>query len=89
MTIDGDGNGLFRVHSPEGTAGFSSALEAMTHAESTARAAARLAVLEMGGDEPEIHVSTERHMQPDAVDENGLLAAKITAEAISRPVASS
>ena len=85
VTVDGDG-GQFRIHAPGGTMSREGAALAVAEAEKAARASARSAVLEMGGEEPEIRLSIERQLLPDAVDENGLLAAEITAEAVSRPV---
>ena len=86
VTVEGDGGGQFRIHGPQATARSENAAGAIAEAEAMARASARSAVLEMGGEEPEIRVSIERYFLPDAVDENGLLAAEVTAEAASRPV---
>jgi CBS domain-containing protein len=43
--------------------------------------AARQAVVAMGAGQPEIRLTTEKHMLPDAVDENGLFTA-VQAQAI-------
>jgi hypothetical protein len=89
VTIDGDGGGVFRVHAPDGRTSFGSAAEAVERAEFAARAMARAAVIEAGGEEPEIHVSVKQHLLPDAVNSEGLLSATVTAEAVSRPVSAS
>jgi hypothetical protein len=39
----------------------------------------------MGAEEPELRVSISRDMLPDAVDDNGLFAARVSVEAIGRP----
>jgi N-methylhydantoinase A/oxoprolinase/acetone carboxylase beta subunit len=83
--VHGDGSGIFRVHTPSGTVNLASAREATEMAEAAARSSARDAVLSAGGEEPEVRVSIERHLLPDAVNSDGLLTATITAEAISRP----
>ena len=85
IEVSGDGNGQFRVHGIEGTRLFAAGAEALTCADDIARSAARTAVLEMGGMEPEISVTVEKRLLPDAVDDNGLLHATITAEAVARP----
>jgi hypothetical protein len=64
---------------------FSGAKPALEQAQAAARAAARASVLAMGAGEPEIRLTIAKHMLPDAVDENGLFTASVTAEAIGRP----
>ncbi len=86
VEVSGDGNGRFHVHSTEGPRLFAAAADALSCADELARNAARAAVLEMGGLEPEISVTVDKLMLPDAVDDNGLLHAKITAEAVARPL---
>jgi N-methylhydantoinase A/oxoprolinase/acetone carboxylase beta subunit len=83
--ISGDGGGVFRLHGPEGTEVASSGTSALARAEVLASNAARQAAIAMGADEPEIRVAREIHLLPDAVDENGMLSATLTAEAIGRP----
>jgi N-methylhydantoinase A/oxoprolinase/acetone carboxylase beta subunit len=85
VIVDGDGSGIFRVHAPLGTATVRSAGAAIEAAEQAARAEARAQVLEGGGVEPELRVTVERHLFPDAVNEEGLLTARVTVEAVSRP----
>jgi N-methylhydantoinase A/oxoprolinase/acetone carboxylase beta subunit len=83
--ISGDGGGVFRVHGPQGTEVASSGTAALARAEALASSAAHQAVIAMGADEPEIRLAREIHLLPDAVDENGMLSATLTAEAIGRP----
>lgn len=85
VIVDGDGSGVFRVHAPQGTVIVRSAGAAIEAAERAAREAARAQVLDGGGAEPELRVTVERHLLPDAVNEEGLLTARLTAEAVSRP----
>jgi hypothetical protein len=86
VTVDGDGAGHFHVHTPRGTTVFDSAALALVEAETAARESARAAVLEMGGEEPEVRVSIERHFLPGATGDEGLLGAEVVADAVSRPV---
>jgi N-methylhydantoinase A/oxoprolinase/acetone carboxylase beta subunit len=85
ITIEGDGNGLFRLHGPGGTQSLSSGVAALAAGEDLARKAALAAVAEMGAGHAEVKVSIAKSYLPDAVDDNGLLKADITAEAIGRP----
>jgi hypothetical protein len=39
----------------------------------------------MGAEAPQLRVSVEKHHLPDALDDNGLIEAVVTAEAIGRP----
>jgi N-methylhydantoinase A/oxoprolinase/acetone carboxylase beta subunit len=85
IQITGDGGAVFRLHGPSGTELASSGTSALERAAALASGAARQAAIAMGADEPEIRLEREIHMLPDAVDENGLLTATVTAEAIGRP----
>ena len=84
ISVSGDG-GAFRVHAPEGTLLATSGSAALAKAEEVARRLARAEVLGMGSDEPEIRVDIAKDMLPDAMNDDGLFAARITAEAIGRP----
>lgn len=85
ITVEGDGSGLFRLHGPEGTTSHGSGAAALAAAEALAREAARAAVAQMGASHAEVKVSVDKSYLPDAVDDNGLLKAEVTAEAIGRP----
>ncbi len=89
VAVEGDGGGRFRVHGPEGVAVFRSGPEALAAAEETARSAALQAVEGLGADAPQVRVAIDKHLLPDAVDDNGLLGATVKAEAIGRPNAHS
>jgi hypothetical protein len=85
IEVTGDGSGRFRVLGAAGGQGFDSAGAALAFAERQAREQAAAAVLAMGAEAPEIRVVTEKRMLPDAVSENDLLHALVTAEAVGRP----
>lgn len=85
VEVSGDGSGQFRVHDAGGTQLFAQGAEAISYADARAREIARAQVLEMGGIEPDIHVTVDKRLLPDAVDDNGLLYAEIKAEAVARP----
>ena len=85
ITVEGDGSGLFRVHGPEGTQSLSSGSAALAVAEELARKVALAEVAKMGAAHAEVKVGIEKSYLPDAVDDNGLLKAEVTAEAIGRP----
>jgi hypothetical protein len=39
----------------------------------------------MGAEDPQVRIAVARQMLPDAVDDNGLFEAIVTAEAVGRP----
>ena len=85
VTVEGDGNGAFRVHGGQGTRIFGSGVEALAYATTTAHDQAEAMALDVGAVSPKISVDTRKYFLPDAMDDNGLLKAEITAEAIGRP----
>jgi N-methylhydantoinase A/oxoprolinase/acetone carboxylase beta subunit len=85
VTVEGDGSGLFRIHGPDGTESLGSGAAALAAAEALARKTALAAVAQMGAAQAEVKVSVAKSYLPDAVDDNGLLEADVTAEAIGRP----
>ena len=86
VRVAGDGSGLFVLHSTVGTQQFSDPAEALRRATEMAREAARAAVLAMGAQAPEVKLSVQKTMLPNANSDTGLLEALITAEAIGRPL---
>jgi hypothetical protein len=89
VTVEGDGSGLFRVHGPGGTMAFTSGAAALEAARSLAGTAATAAAAAMGATHPQLSVTVEKHLLPDAADDNGLLEAVVRAEAVARPDAAS
>lgn len=86
VAITGDGAGSFRVHLPEGVRALGTGREALALAEAEARRLASEAALAMGATMVEVTVRRELKLLPDAVDDNGLFDAQLTAEAIGRPL---
>jgi len=85
VTIEGDGNGLFRGHGPDGVEQFAAGAAALAWASALAADTARQAVQAMGASAIEVRMAVKKHHLPDAVDDNGMLEAVVTAEAIGRP----
>lgn len=85
VRVDGDGSGLFVLHSTVGTRQFSDPAEAITAATLLARQAAGDAVVAMGASNPEVRIVIRKQMLPNATGDAGLLEAVVTAEAIGRP----
>lgn len=85
VRVDGDGSGLFVLHSTVGTRRFSDPAEAITAATLLARQAAGDAVVAMGASNPEVRIVIRKQMLPNATGDAGLLEAVVTAEAIGRP----
>jgi hypothetical protein len=86
VEVAGNGDGTFRVYGPYGAVLFERPQAALDEAQHVASSMARAAVIAMGAGEPEIVISVDKRLLPDAVDENGLFAAMVTARAIGRPV---
>ena len=85
VTVEGDGNGAFRVHGGQGTRIFNSGAEALSFAATAAHDQAETMALGVGAVSPKINIDAKKFFLPDAMDDNGLLKAEITAEAIGRP----
>jgi N-methylhydantoinase A/oxoprolinase/acetone carboxylase beta subunit len=87
VTVEGDGNGVFRVHGGGRTALFSSGVQALGQAEMVARSEALRLAEGAGARAPRLSVAIEKSHLPDARDDEGLLMARVTAEAVGRPAA--
>lgn len=85
VTVEGDGNGAFRVHSGKGTQIFGTGEDALSSAVAAAQSQVESLALGAGAVAPRIRVSTKKYYLPDAMDDNGLLKAEIVAEASGRP----
>ena len=85
VRVDGDGSGLFMLHSTAGTREFHDPAAALEAATTLARTAARDAAIAMGAAEPQVKITMRKQLLPNAVNDNGLLEAVIVAEAIGRP----
>ena len=85
VRVDGDGSGLFTLHSTVGTRQFTDPAQALEAATALAREAALDAVIAMGAAEPEVKISIRKQLLPNAVGNAGLLEAVVVAEAMGRP----
>jgi N-methylhydantoinase A/oxoprolinase/acetone carboxylase beta subunit len=85
ITVEGEGNGIFRGYGGGASVMFTDGRKAVEWAEATAQAQARSTAEARGADHPRVSLAVEKFFLPDAVDENGLLRAEITAEAVGRP----
>jgi hypothetical protein len=85
VRVDGDGSGIFRLHSTAGTQQFTDPASALEAAAQMARQAAHDAVIAMGAQVPEVKISVKKLWLPNAVSDTGLLEAVLVAEAIGRP----
>jgi N-methylhydantoinase A/oxoprolinase/acetone carboxylase beta subunit len=85
VTVQGDGNGAFRVHGGQETRIFGSGSEAVAFAESLAYQQAEKTALELGAIDPQVNVQTKKFFLPDAMNDDGLLKAETIAEAFGRP----
>ncbi len=86
ITVEGDGNGLFRVHGAGRAQQFVSGVQAMVAAEVMAGELAMAQAVLRGAKNAKLTVSIERAMMPEAKDDEGLLTAKVVAEAMGSPV---
>jgi N-methylhydantoinase A/oxoprolinase/acetone carboxylase beta subunit len=85
-TVEGDGQGQFRVHVGGTTTVYGSGVDAVAAAVMAAERAAEAAALASGAYQPRVSHTIEKHMLPDAMNDDGLLSAKIRAEAVGQPV---
>jgi N-methylhydantoinase A/oxoprolinase/acetone carboxylase beta subunit len=85
IMVEADGKGLFLVQGQGKTENFTSGVAALTHAEAMALDLARNIAVQNGAFEPVVTTAIEKHLLPDARDDEGLLVATITAEASGAP----
>jgi N-methylhydantoinase A/oxoprolinase/acetone carboxylase beta subunit len=85
VTVQRGGDDGFRVHGPDGVSIFGAGAEALRVASEVASDAAIAAVHDMGAATADVQVAIDKYLLPGAVDDNGLLQATVTAEAIGRP----
>jgi hypothetical protein len=86
ITVEGDGNGLFRVHGAGQAELFGSGSLAFAHAQRLATRLAEAQAIAHGAKNPRIELHIEKNLLPEARNDDGLLTATVTAEAIGRPV---
>ena len=85
VTVEGDGNGAFRVHGAGAAKVFGSGSAALAHAKQAAEAVAEAQAIARGAHNPKLTIEVSITLLPEASDEEGLLTATVTAEAIGRP----
>ena len=85
VRVDGDGSGIFVLHSTVGTKQFTDPAAAIEAATVLARQSARDAVIAMGAADPQVRVNIRKQLLPNAVSDTGLLEAVVVAEAVGRP----
>jgi N-methylhydantoinase A/oxoprolinase/acetone carboxylase beta subunit len=85
VSIEGDGNGVFRVMGGGISEVVASGGAAITLASRAAEAAAMVLSKANGAYSPKIEISIKRHYLPNASDDEGLLSAVVSAEAVGRP----
>lgn len=86
VTIEGDGNGVFRLHGGGHSALFASGTQALSEALALAQKLAMEEALRRGARDPKISIGITKSHLPDARDDDGLLSATVIAEAIGTPV---
>jgi N-methylhydantoinase A/oxoprolinase/acetone carboxylase beta subunit len=84
--VEGDGAGLFRVHAGGKTEQFSSGIKALQRGTELASELAEAEARKGGAKHPRVEIRVTKSHLPDARDDEGLLTATVTAEAIGRPV---
>jgi N-methylhydantoinase A/oxoprolinase/acetone carboxylase beta subunit len=86
VTVEGDGNGTFRVHGGGVAEQFASGTKALERAKEIASQRAKTQALDQGATDPQLEVTVEKQHLPEATNDDGLLTATVTASAIGRPV---
>jgi N-methylhydantoinase A/oxoprolinase/acetone carboxylase beta subunit len=85
VSIEGDGNGVFRVMGGGISEIVSSGGKAIALASKAAEEGALVLAKANGAHDPKIETSIKRHYLPNATDDDGLLSAVVSAEAVGRP----
>ena len=85
VTIEGDGNGVFRVLGAGALEILASGREALVVAQARAEKAAIELALAQGAFAPRVSTHIAKHFLPDASNDDGLLSAEIISEAVGRP----
>jgi N-methylhydantoinase A/oxoprolinase/acetone carboxylase beta subunit len=84
VTVEGDGGGAFRVFSPDGVKQFANGPDALAFARLIGQDIARRDAQQRGAQAPELTLTESKSHLPDAVDDNGLLSARVVVEAVGR-----
>ncbi len=85
VSVEGDGNGVFRVMGGGVSEIVASGIAAVARASKAAEAGAMALAKANGAHNPKIETLIKRHYLPNASDDEGLLSAIVSAEAVGRP----
>jgi N-methylhydantoinase A/oxoprolinase/acetone carboxylase beta subunit len=85
VNIEGDGNGVFRVTGVGPAEVIFSGPHALQLAAERAQAAALELARAAGAYDPKVTVSITKHFMPEARNDDGILTAVVSAEAVGRP----
>lgn len=85
VNVEGDGNGAFRVLGAGQIHVYANGTTALERASELAAAEARTIATAEGAHDARITISIEKHFLPEAENDDGLLTAVVTAEAVGRP----
>jgi N-methylhydantoinase A/oxoprolinase/acetone carboxylase beta subunit len=85
VTVEGDGNGAFRLLGSGPAEVFDSGITALEKAIVRARQSALELATASGAHHPKITFEVEKHHLPEAQNDDGLLHARVIAEAVGRP----
>ena len=85
VSIEGDGNGVFRVMGGGVSEIVSSGVKAIALASRAAEEGALMLAKANGAHTPKIETSIKRHYLPNSSDDEGLLSAVVSSEAVGRP----
>ncbi len=89
VSVEGDGSGIFKVFDGRTVQTFSNGSDALQRAVHQARTIAAEISRSFGAAECDIAVETQKSHLPNAVDDDGLLTAIVTASAIARSASAS
>lgn len=85
VTVEGDGNGLFRMHGGGQSTMFGNGTQALAEAQVLAEKIAIEEALHRGARDPKVSIEITKSYLPDAQVDDGLLTATVIAEAIGTP----
>jgi N-methylhydantoinase A/oxoprolinase/acetone carboxylase beta subunit len=85
ITIEGDGNGVFRMHGGGQSTTLDSGKQALLEAQALAEKIALEEARHRGARDPKVSIEITKSHLPDAKDDEGLLTAIVIAEAIGTP----
>jgi N-methylhydantoinase A/oxoprolinase/acetone carboxylase beta subunit len=88
VVIEGDGSGVFRIFDGVRVETVQSGALAIARASDRARARVEAMAIAFGNSQPEIELTVEKQLLPDAANDDGLLTAQVVAQAVTAPALS-